>query len=123
VFAGARAPKKPDPKKPGAKPPEPGPAEPTGIDHVEIVGSKKSVDRLTLDAPLITALVSGAREKRRDVPLAVIPPRVVQAVLAIEDRRFYDHPGIDPIGTAGAALGNLFGNKKYLRGGSTITQQ
>jgi penicillin-binding protein 1B len=123
VFAGARAPKKPDPKKPGAKTPEPKPAEPTGIGHIEVVGSKQPVDRLTLDAPLITALVSGAREKRRDVPLSVVPPRVVQAVLAIEDRRFYDHPGIDPIGTAGAAFGNLFGNKKYLRGGSTITQQ
>src|SRR4029453_124747 len=68
-------------------------------------------------------LVAGAREKRRDVPLSVIPQRVVQAVLAIEDRRFYEHPGIDPIGTAGAAFGNLFGSKKYLRGGSTITQQ
>ena len=54
------------------------------------------VDRLTLDAPLITALVTAAREKRRDVPLAAIPPHMMQAVLAIEDRRFYDHPGIDP---------------------------
>jgi penicillin-binding protein 1B len=97
--------------------------QPTHIDHVEIVATKQRVDRLTLDAPLITALVTGAREKRRDVPLAAIPQRMVQAVLAIEDRRFYDHPGIDPIGTAGAVFGNVFGNKKYLRGGSTITQQ
>jgi penicillin-binding protein 1B len=119
VFV-SRPQKKADPK---AKAPEPGAPEPIGIDHVEVVGSKKTFDRITLDAPLITALVTGAREKRRDVPLAVIPQRVVQAVLAIEDRRFYEHPGIDPIGTAGAAFGNLFGSKKYLRGGSTITQQ
>ena len=123
VFTGrAAAPKKVDPKT-RAKPPEPKAPELTGIDHIEVVGAKKTLDRLTLDAPLITALVTGAREKRRDVPLSVIPQRVVQAVLAIEDRRFYEHPGIDPIGTAGAAVGNLFGNKKYLRGGSTITQQ
>ena len=48
---------------------------------------------------------------------------MIQAVLAIEDRRFYDHPGIDPIGIAGAVFRNVFGNKAYLRGGSTLTQQ
>ena len=42
------------------------------------------------------------REKRRDVPLQRFPTHMVQAVLAIEDRRFYDHPGIDPIGIVGA---------------------
>jgi penicillin-binding protein 1B len=44
-------------------------------------------------------------------------------VLAIEDRRFYDHPGVDPIGVAGAMIRNVFGDKEYLAGGSTITQQ
>jgi penicillin-binding protein 1B len=97
--------------------------EPTTIDHVEIVSTKRTVDRLTLSAPLITALVTEAREKRRDVPLAVIPPVMVQAVLAIEDRRFYNHLGIDPIGIASAAIDNVFGRKKYLRSGSTVTQQ
>jgi penicillin-binding protein 1B len=98
-------------------------AEPTSIDRLELVGTKKTTDRVTLDTPLITALVTEAREKRRDVPLAVIPPVMVQAVLAIEDRRFYDHPGIDPIGIMSAAIDNLFGRKKYLRSGSTVTQQ
>ena len=97
--------------------------EPTSIDHVEIVATKRSVDRLTLDAPLVTALVTEARQKRRDVPLASIPPVMLQAVLAIEDRRFYEHPGIDPIGIASAAIDNVFGRKKYLRSGSTVTQQ
>ena len=85
--------------------------------------TKKQTDRITLDAPLITALVADAREKRRDVPLQVIPRPMIQAVLAIEDRRFYDHPGIDPIGIAGAVFRNVFGNKAYLASGSTITQQ
>jgi penicillin-binding protein 1B len=97
--------------------------EPTAIDRLELVGTKKTTDRVTLDTPLITALVTEAREKRRDVPLAVIPPVMVQAVLAIEDRRFYDHPGIDPIGIMSAAIDNVFGRKKYLRSGSTVTQQ
>ena len=46
------------------------------------------------------------RRKHRIVPLAAIPGRVVQAVLAAEDHRFFDHPGIDPwrIAAAAAAL-------------------
>ena len=98
-------------------------AEPTRVEKIEIAGAKKTVDRVRLDAPLITALITTGREKRRDVPLQVIPKHMVQAVLAIEDRRFYDHPGIDPIGIAGAAFRNVFGSKQYLASGSTLTQQ
>ncbi len=47
----------------------------------------------------------------------------MQAVLAIEDRRFYSHPGVDVIRTVGAVVTNLRGEKKYLVGGSTLTQQ
>jgi penicillin-binding protein 1B len=97
--------------------------EPTAIDHLETVTPKRTFEKVTLDTPLITALVSEGREKRRDVPLSVIPPVMVQAVLAIEDRRFYDHFGIDPIGIASAAVDNVFGKNKYLRSGSTVTQQ
>jgi penicillin-binding protein 1B len=46
-----------------------------------------------------------------------------QAVLAIEDRRFYEHPGVDPIGIVGAAISNIRGKNKYIAGASTITQQ
>src|SRR5688572_18589881 len=73
-------------------------AEASGIERLEFPATKKTVERIRLDAPLITALITTARAKRRDVPLQVIPTKMVQAVLAIEDRRFYDHHGIDPIG-------------------------
>ena len=99
-------------------------AEPARIETIELPPDKKTVERITLDPPLITALVtSEAREKRRDVPLQAIPRQMIQAVLAIEDRRFYDHPGVDPIGIAGAVFRNIFGNKAYLASGSTVTQQ
>ncbi|OFW08611.1 MAG: hypothetical protein A3H96_06915 [Acidobacteria bacterium RIFCSPLOWO2_02_FULL_67_36] len=98
-------------------------AEPSGIARVEVPGSPDDADRLTLDPPLITAMITSAREKRRDVPLTAIPPQMVQAVLAIEDRRFYEHPGIDPIGIVSAFFTYVFGNKTYMRGGSTLTQQ
>src|SRR5207253_2955954 len=85
--------------------------EPSAIDHAEIVGSKQAADRFTLDPPLITSLITSGREKRRDVPLAAIPQRLVQAVLAIEDLRFYEHPGIDPIGIASALFTYVLGTK------------
>jgi penicillin-binding protein 1B len=82
-----------------------------------------AVDRVTLDAPLLTGLMTGTREKRRRVALDAIPARMQGAVLAIEDRRFYYHPGIDPIRIVGAIVTNVFGDKPYLSGASTITQQ
>jgi penicillin-binding protein 1B len=94
-----------------------------GLTAIELPGRKQILESVALDAPLVTALVPEGREKRRDVPLAAIPQRMAQAVIAIEDRRFYDHPGIDPIGTTRAVLTNIFGSRRYLSGGSTITQQ
>jgi penicillin-binding protein 1B len=76
---------------------------------------------LTLEAPMLTAFATG--EKRRFTPLSSIPERMRAAVLAIEDRRFYDHPGVDIIRSAGAVVTNLFGDRQYLVGGSTLTQQ
>jgi penicillin-binding protein 1B len=90
---------------------------------VRIQGGTRTLDRVTLDAPLLTALLSGPREKRRRVALDTIPARMRDAVLAIEDRRFYYHPGVDPIRVVGAMLTNVFGDRPYLVGGSTITQQ
>jgi penicillin-binding protein 1B len=97
--------------------------ETTAIDHIELPGGKARTDVLTLDAPLVTALITTGREKRRDVPLQLIPQHMVQAVLAIEDRRFYDHVGVDPIGIASAVWEYVSGKRPYLRGGSTVTQQ
>ncbi len=97
--------------------------EPTAVDHLEIVGQKIRPERVILDTSLITALITTAREKRRDVPLPLIPQHMVQAVMAIEDRRFYDHVGVDPIGIASAFWDYLTGRRAYLRGGSTLTQQ
>ncbi len=94
---------------------------PDRVERLEI-GTHAS-ERVTLDAPVLTALISGEREKRRKVALSAIPLRVVHAVLAIEDRRFYAHPGVDPIGVVGAFFSYATGRRGYLAGGSTITQQ
>jgi 1A family penicillin-binding protein len=61
-------------------------------------------------------------EQRHDVPLSDIAKDLQDAVLAIEDRRFYRHPGIDPIGLARAVAHDL-GRGQRAEGGSTVTQQ
>ena len=105
-------------KRKGAKPPPPPPQR---ISRIQV--ANRSVERVTLDAPLLTAMMTGSREKRRRVALEAIPARMQEAVLSIEDRRFYYHPGVDPIRMIGALVTNLFGDRPYLVGGSTITQQ
>lgn len=60
--------------------------------------------------------------KGETVSVENLPPHVIYAVLATEDRRFYEHGGIDPLGIARAMTVNLMrGN--VVQGGSTITQQ
>jgi penicillin-binding protein 1A len=56
------------------------------------------------------------------VPLSELPPYLPKAFIAIEDRRFYHHFGIDPIGVARALYANVV-HRGVAQGGSTITQQ
>ncbi len=57
-----------------------------------------------------------------DVPMKDLPPFVPKAFVAIEDRRFYSHFGVDPVGLMRAALANVL-RRHISQGGSTITQQ
>jgi penicillin-binding protein 1A len=61
-------------------------------------------------------------ERRIFVPLAHIPQALRDAVIATEDRRFYYHWGVDPIGIARATVQN-YRRGRVVEGGSTITQQ
>ena len=56
------------------------------------------------------------------VPLRELPPYVPNAFIAIEDRRFYSHYAVDPVGIARAAIADLL-HRGAAQGGSTITQQ
>jgi len=73
--------------------------------------------------PATLALVRGRdNENRSPVPLERIPETMVNAVLAIEDTRFYQHEGIDPLGIARALFRNAI-DGAWTQGGSTLTQQ
>lgn len=74
-----------------------------------------------LDARQIGGIYPAHNEDRVLVRLADVPQDLVQAVIAVEDRRFYSHPGVDLRGTARALVHTATG--QGVQGGSTVTQQ
>jgi penicillin-binding protein 1B len=77
-----------------------------------------------LEPLLITGLSEDTnRSKRRILTYDEIPPNLVQAVIAIEDRRFYEHSGIDYVRILGALRNDIFHLHRYKEGASTLTQQ
>src|SRR5437588_10115751 len=57
-----------------------------------------------------------------NVSLKDLPPYLPKAFIAIEDRRFYSHHGVDPIGIVRAVVANVL-HRGVSQGGSTLTQQ
>jgi len=93
-------------------------------------GGRDVDDLMVLDTRPAVVLVDAqgrvldrrGRMPGRQVTVEALPPHLVQAVLATEDRRFYSHFGIDPIGIGRATLSNIRAGT-VVQGGSTITQQ
>lgn len=85
------------------------------------------------EPPVTTRLYAGdgqllmeyANEKRLFVPVSKMPEKVKQAFISAEDKKFYNHSGIDFVGIIRAILGNLknIGSGRRPAGASTITQQ
>jgi penicillin-binding protein 1B len=76
-----------------------------------------------LEPQLITALSEDKdRTKRRVVTYQEIPPRLVQAVTAIEDRRFFEHGGVNYVRMSECVVHDILAGRKDC-GGSTLTQQ
>lgn len=85
-------------------------------------GEGRALDGLLLD-PEVIAKVPGDRNRDRiAVRLEEVPDHLIDALLTVEDRRFYDHGALDPRRIAGAALSNLR-QGRLAEGGSTLTQQ
>ena len=70
-------------------------------------------------------LAEYAQEKRVFVPIEAMPDRLIQAFLAAEDKNFYSHVGLDPLGILRAVVTNIrqIGQNRRPEGASTITQQ
>lgn len=89
------------------------------IDNVKPLDTKPSITILARDGSLIERY---GGLKGNTVEVQNLPAHTIAAVLSIEDRRFYDHFGIDPFGLARAMWVNIR-EGGFVQGGSTITQQ
>ena len=87
-----------------------------------ITADGEYVDGVALPPEHLTSFLNDMHERRAPVTYEDLPPQLVSAVLAAEDRRFFDHPGVDYRGILRALARNI-SNRRVVEGGSTITQQ
>src|SRR5260221_930358 len=89
------------------------------IQSLEIPKRPPTIQIVGLDG---SVLASRGEMPGANVSLKDLPPYLPKAFIAIEDRRFYSHYGVDPIGIARAAVTNVL-HRGVSQGGSTLTQQ
>lgn len=70
----------------------------------------------------VSAIFDARMQRRSPVELADVPPELLEAILAVEDQRFYRHQGLDTRRIVRAALINVR-ERRFAEGGSTLTQQ
>jgi penicillin-binding protein 1B len=89
----------------------------------KIRGDGVEIDSFTLEAEPLSQDASMKTAERPALSFEDLPPTLVRAVLAIEDRRFFEHNGVDAVGIVRAALSWGDSDQDLKQGGSTITQQ
>lgn len=93
--------------------------------HVVSLAGLESGDRIglaRLEPAVVGSLHAPHQEDRLLVRLDQVPETLVQALLVVEDRKFFDHHGLSLSGIARAAVANLRAGR-VVQGGSTLTQQ
>jgi len=94
----------------------------TDIQKIRTMDNGAAVDSAEVEPELLTSLFDNSREKRRAISYNDIPTVLRDAVLSVEDRRFFEHPGFDPVRILGAAWADLRRGAR-VQGGSTISMQ
>lgn len=88
----------------------------------KVEGDNGGIAFLELEPVEIARLFGPERESRLLINIKQVPPALINAVVAIEDHRFYEHPGVDWWGISRALWADLLAGR-VVQGGSTITQQ
>ncbi|NCP63595.1 MAG: penicillin-binding protein 1B [Paraglaciecola sp.] len=88
---------------------------------VELPASKQ-LNSIYLEPQLVTRLVSDGREDRMLVSLSDVPPLLIDALLQVEDKDFYQHHGVAPLSILRALIANVSAGRA-VQGASTLTQQ
>jgi len=94
----------------------------TALTAMHDIKSGEELFSLQLEPEVVSGLFDTTWEARREVHLDALPPLLPRAVLVVEDRRFFDHHGVDPVGILRAAATNVRSGS-VVQGGSTLTQQ
>ena len=94
----------------------------TGVARMRNRDSGRALDLYRLEPGIVGSIYPAHREDRVLVQRADLPDHLVKGLLAVEDRRFFDHAGVDLRGIARALRANLAAGKA-VQGGSTLTQQ
>jgi penicillin-binding protein 1B len=93
-----------------------------GVTKITDLDTRRNLDSAQLEPEMITAISNEKRQKQKIVSFKDLPKDYVNGVLAIEDRQFFEHPGINIRGIV-RALWRDVGEGEVQEGGSSITQQ
>ncbi|NOG59176.1 MAG: penicillin-binding protein 1B [Proteobacteria bacterium] len=92
------------------------------VAEIRVLDDGNAVQIVRLSPALIGKIFPMHDEDRVLISYEEIPPALIKALIAVEDRYFYEHIGIDPIGILRSIFTNLLAGK-IKQGGSTLTQQ
>ncbi len=92
------------------------------IARIALLSGGDAVSSAEIEPALLTNLFGASREKRRVLTFDELPKPLVNAVLSVEDRRFFEHPGFDFVRVLGAAWADLH-HAARSQGASTLDMQ